>query len=240
MAEPTVDDLLNTYSPEVRDLALRTCELIRRILPGASEKVHLGWKSIQFGTGPGMKQTVFGVMPLRERVNIFLAGADLPDPTGLLEGTGKAGRHVKVTRPEILDDPALYALLRAAVEAHGTPKEERQAKAGPPVEGYRAYASKTVNVPVETLFAAWTDESLRDRWLGAGKLTVRGATPGKSLRARWEDDTPLDVRFTARGEGKSDVNVDHRKIGSPEAAEHLKAVWKESLERLKQVLENTV
>ena len=237
MAEVSIDDLLQSYSPEVRELTLRACHLVRSVLPDAHVKVHLGWKSIQFGTGPKMADMVFGVMPLKERVNIVLAGADLEDPMGLLQGSGKAGRHVKITSVDDLENPALFGLLEAAVEAHSLPAAERQAKAGPPVEGYRAYAGKTVNVPVERLFDAWTDDTVRARWLGEGRLTIRGTTPGKSLRARWEDGSPLDVRFTAKGEVKSEVAVDHRSIADEGAAGRQKAVWKDALDRLKTILE---
>lgn len=237
MSGPTIDQLLEGHSPEVRDLALRTCDLVRRVLPGAVETVHPGWKVILFGTGPRMDDRVFGVAPLKARVNIQLSGADLPDPTGLLEGTGKAIRHVKVDAPARLDDPALHALLRAAAEAHATPRPEREARAGAPVSGHRAYAGKTVSAPVDALFAAWTDPEARRRWLGEHALEVRGTTPGKSLRARWSDGTPLDVRFETKGEGKSAVSVDHQRIADEASAARLKAVWRESLDRLKALLE---
>lgn len=237
MPEPTLEDLLRNYSPEVQELARQACHLVRSVLPGAHEKVQMGWKNVQFGTGPGMKQMVFAVAPLRERVNIHLAGADLEDPMGLLQGAGKSGRHVKVTSPEELRNPALYGLLEEAVKAQGRPQEERRARAGAPIEGYRAYASKTVNVPVERLFAAWTDETVRSRWLGDRVLTLRGRTENKSLRARWEDDTPVDVRFAAKGAAKSEVSVDHQKIGDEARAAELKARWKERLDALKRHLE---
>lgn len=237
MAGPTIDDLLQSYSPVVRDLTLRACHLVRSVLPDAHEKVHPGWKMITFGTGLGMKERVFSVAPLRASVNIQLSGADLEDPMGLLQGSGKAMRHVKVTSVDEIENPALFGLLEAAVEAHGTPAEADAAKAGEPVEGWRAYAGKTVNVPVERLFEAWTDDSVRARWLGEGKLTIRGTTPGRSLRARWEDGTPLDVRFTAKGESKSEVSVDHRSIPTEDATGRQKAVWKEGLDRLKTILE---
>jgi hypothetical protein len=240
MAEATIDDLLQSYSPAVRELTLRACHLVRSVLPDAHEKVHLGWKNIVFGAGPKMGDMVFAVMPLKERINLVLAGADLDDPMGLLEGSGKMGRHVKVRSVEELENPALFGLLEAAVEARSVPAAERAAKAGPPVEGYRAYASKTVGVPVERLFGAWVDEAARAEWLGEGKLTVRGATANKSLRARWEDDTPVDVRFTAKGEAKSEVSVDHRGIRDEAAAAAQKEVWRESLGRLKAGLEGAV
>lgn len=50
-----------------------------------------------------------------EHVNLgFHEGASVDDPEGLLSGTGKAMRHVKLTSPEDLDDPALRALVERA------------------------------------------------------------------------------------------------------------------------------
>jgi hypothetical protein len=48
-------------------------------------------------------------------VNVgFFHGAELEDPTGLLEGTGKRMRHVKVKPGADLDARSLDALIRAA------------------------------------------------------------------------------------------------------------------------------
>ncbi len=48
-------------------------------------------------------------------VNVgFYQGAALPDPAGLLEGTGKRMRHVKVRWGKPVDEAALKALIAAA------------------------------------------------------------------------------------------------------------------------------
>ena len=44
----------------------------------------------------------------------FFHGADLPDPTGLLEGTGRRMRHVKLRWGAPIPDAALEALIAAA------------------------------------------------------------------------------------------------------------------------------
>ena len=51
----------------------------------------------------------------RDHVNVgFFHGAFLTDPSGLLEGTGKRMRHVKL-RPDVeVDAPALQALMAAS------------------------------------------------------------------------------------------------------------------------------
>lgn len=54
--------------------------------------------------------------PYSKHVNLGIwGGADLPDPAGLLEGSGKAHRHVKVRRPDELERPELRALMVEAL-----------------------------------------------------------------------------------------------------------------------------
>ena len=44
----------------------------------------------------------------------FFHGADLPDPSGLLEGSGKRMRHVKLRWGAAVDEAAVAALVAAA------------------------------------------------------------------------------------------------------------------------------
>lgn len=51
----------------------------------------------------------------KAHVNIgFFCGADLPDPAGLLEGTGKFMRHVKLRRESNVDAAELRKLIKVA------------------------------------------------------------------------------------------------------------------------------
>jgi hypothetical protein len=103
-------------------------------------------------------------------------------------------------------------------------------------DGYEISGSKTLPVPLETLFAAWQDETVRGRWLGEPGLTVRKATPNKSMRVTWPDQTRVEVNFYAKGEAKSQVAVQHGKLPDAEAAARRKAWWAEALERLRTEL----
>ena len=47
-------------------------------------------------------------------------GALLPNPDGLIEGTGKRMRHVKIRGAEELDAPGVGRIIRAAVGIDGT------------------------------------------------------------------------------------------------------------------------
>jgi hypothetical protein len=103
---------------------------------------------------------------------------------------------------------------------------------------FEVNASKTVAVPVERLYEAFADPTLRERWLPGASFEVRTARPGRSIRANWDDgSTRLVVAFTARGEAKSQVALVHERIPDAATADKLKAWWRERVAVLKQVLE---
>ena len=55
------------------------------------------------------------VNAFRAHVNVgFFRGAELADPEGLLEGTGRLMRHVKLRPAEAVDATALRGLIRTA------------------------------------------------------------------------------------------------------------------------------
>jgi len=116
--DPAVDTFLKGYPPPVREIAVKAREAILSVMPDATEKVYPGWKVIQYGAGADMKSVFAVISPQRERVNLGLAnGVDLEDPDGLLEGEGKAIRHVKLTSPEAASAPAIRELVRGALQA---------------------------------------------------------------------------------------------------------------------------
>ncbi len=116
--DPAVDTFLKGYSPQVREIAVKAREAILSIMPDATEKVYPGWKVIQYATGADMKSVFAAISPQRERVNLGLAGGiGLADPDGLLEGDGKAIRHIKLTSPEAAGAPAVRELVRGALQA---------------------------------------------------------------------------------------------------------------------------
>lgn len=111
------------------------------------------------------------------------------------------------------------------------------------IRGLRAYGqqrsgdwsvskSKTVAAPLAKLYTAFSNARQRAKWLPEVKLTVRGATPNKSMRLRWEDGSPIDAGFYAKGAAKSQVALDHRKLASKADADRIRAFWSERLDAL--------
>ena len=97
---------------------------------------------------------------------------------------------------------------------------------------FEASKLRTFNVPVATLFAAWSDPTLRRRWLDEPGLKVRTATAPKSMRLGWPDGTIVAVWFTAKGAAKSAVALAHTKLADRETADRLKGYWAERLAAL--------
>src|SRR5688500_7308982 len=115
MPSTALRDFLGAYPPPVRTLASRARDEILKIDPDAVEKVWPGWKVVGYGIGPWMAEMVVGVAPLKGRIGLYFArGTDLPDPDGLLEGSGKKGRNVPVEDASRLASRPLRALLRSA------------------------------------------------------------------------------------------------------------------------------
>jgi hypothetical protein len=107
--------LLSGYSRDVQALARAARKLVLAVLPDAAEQVDPPDRLIAYSVGPKMKDVVFTLMPLKAGLNLGVAnGASLPDPAGLLAGTGKRHRHVRLTTLEDAANPALRALLEAA------------------------------------------------------------------------------------------------------------------------------
>lgn len=114
MSLPT-ESFLDGFAPDIRELALRTRELVRSVMPDAHEMLRPSYRTIAYGRGQKMADEICYISPLSSGVNLgFHFGTQLPDPSGLLKGTGKLMRHVRIQKKDDLDDPAVRALLEAA------------------------------------------------------------------------------------------------------------------------------
>ena len=106
-------------------------------------------------------------------------------------------------------------------------------------DGFAITASKTVAAPVERLYHAVVDPGARDEWLPDAVLRQRTATEPKSARYDWgEGSTRVHVTFLARGQDKSTVALEHRRLADAGEAERMKAYWRGRLAALKTVLEH--
>jgi uncharacterized protein YndB with AHSA1/START domain len=105
-------------------------------------------------------------------------------------------------------------------------------------DGFSASVSRTIAVPLDDLFEAWSDAKRRKSWLQAAKLVIRKTTPRKSMRITWPDETNVEVGFSAKSEAKSVVAVQHSKLKDSDDVAAKKALWSAALTRLKEQLES--
>jgi hypothetical protein len=118
MATVRIDQLLGTYPAEVRSLAADARTFISRKLPKVEESVDATAGVIGFGYGPGYKDTICTLLLSKSGVKLGLVnGATLPDPDGLLQGSGKVHRFVPLKTAADLRTPGVAKLLKAAVAA---------------------------------------------------------------------------------------------------------------------------
>jgi hypothetical protein len=104
------------------------------------------------------------------------------------------------------------------------------------VDGWKCSVSRTVEVPISSLFAAWSVEDFRQSWMGRQKLVVRKATTNKSMRITCHDQTGLEVNFYSKGRGKSQVAVQHSKLRCADDVTRSKKYWAGALDKLKKAL----
>ena len=112
-----VDQLLGSYDAVIKEIALHARELISKLIPKAEEKIYLGWRIISFSLNGGMSGQFCSIGPGQKYVNLyFMQGTSLEDPKGLLEGTGKNMRHVKIREVSGLKNAALKELIKTAAK----------------------------------------------------------------------------------------------------------------------------
>jgi hypothetical protein len=116
--EADVDRLLAQHTPELQAIERALRATIRTAFPAAVEQVDFGNKLIAFGRSMKIRGLLFAIIAHKSHVNLQLAdGADLPDPGGLIEGTGKRIRHVKIRSVEAASSPAVLAAIDAQLAA---------------------------------------------------------------------------------------------------------------------------
>ena len=112
----TFADVFSAAVPEVQAIANEARKIIADLLPVVTEVPWARQRTVGYGVGPKkMTEHFCYLAPQTTYLNIgFFYGVELDDPQGLLEGTGKLLRHIKVRSLESLRAPAVHALLTQA------------------------------------------------------------------------------------------------------------------------------
>ena len=109
-----LDSFIDRYTPEVAADARHALAFMRARLPTATRMVYDNYNAlvVGFGAGPKVGDIIFSIAVYPRYVTLFFArGVELPDPKGLLEGSGKGVRHVKLRPVSLLESPEVGALI---------------------------------------------------------------------------------------------------------------------------------
>jgi hypothetical protein len=110
--DPAIDVWLKSQTPDLGYIAQKWFARMRECGDEVQELMHDGCPVACLGDAPFGYVNVF-----KAHVNVgFFHGAELKDPSRLLEGTGKRMRHVKVKPGADVHSKALSALIGAAYE----------------------------------------------------------------------------------------------------------------------------
>jgi hypothetical protein len=120
---------LAKFEPRISASARAALSRLRKRLPGATEIVYDNYNALAIGFGPSDKasEAIFSIAVYPGWVSLFfLQGAELPDPHGLLKGTGTKVRHVVLTQPGVLEQPAIKTLMSVAMRSAKKPIDPSQ------------------------------------------------------------------------------------------------------------------
>jgi len=121
---PDLLQFLSPYDRPIADLALAVRAMVLEQAPSAIETMYDAYNAVALGysfTGR-LKDGFCHVAVYGGHVNLgFNRGADLPDPRGVLEGSGKQIRHIRIQHRDDLAKPWLRKYVRAAIRQVGGP-----------------------------------------------------------------------------------------------------------------------
>jgi hypothetical protein len=119
--DPQLLGFLEAYDRPVADLALALREIILEEVPDASESIYQVYTvAIWFGFSGKMKDMFCYIATNAGHINLgFPRGSTLPDPNRVLEGEGKAMRHIKFASQRDLERPFVRRYIRASIDQLG-------------------------------------------------------------------------------------------------------------------------
>jgi hypothetical protein len=119
--DPQLIGFLEAYDRPIAGLALALREIVLEEVPGAFESIYQVYTvAIWFGFSEKMKDMFCYITTNARHINLgFPRGSTLPDPDRVLEGGGKAMRHIKFASHGDLERSFVRRYIRASIEQLG-------------------------------------------------------------------------------------------------------------------------
>ena len=123
-AEQQLETFIDKFDPEHATLIRSVRKALRQRLPTANELVYDNYNFFVIGycSTERPSDCIVSIAAAANGVGLsFYYGATLPDPHGVLLGSGSQNRFVRLAGVETLDRPEVAALIDAAIAQGETP-----------------------------------------------------------------------------------------------------------------------
>ena len=117
-AEAQLDGFIAKFEPALQSLIRATRRALQRRFPAANELAYDNYNFFVIGYAPTERPSdaFVSIAAAANGVGVcFIHGASLPDPHGLLSGSGKQTRFLRLPAVEVLEQPPVKTLLDLAV-----------------------------------------------------------------------------------------------------------------------------
>ena len=125
-----LDRIIAKQTPEMAKLTKAVLAKLRPRFPGAVEMIYDKKRGMVVGFCPDDRASnvINSIGVYSKWINLyFYEGDSLPDPEGLLQGSGSIVRKIRINSAEDLDRPAVKALMAEALK-RAAPKLNPKAK----------------------------------------------------------------------------------------------------------------
>jgi uncharacterized protein YndB with AHSA1/START domain len=205
-----------------------------------------------------MKVNIQTTNPLTDEAAKAATGKTLTEWYDYLDQWGAREKGRRDTGVHLYQDLKLDAWWSSAINVEYENARGLREKDGR-LKGYNICVTKTINAPLEKVFAAWTSGADLDKWFGAGnKAEVKDGgrlenadgnggefkrvRANKDIRIAWDgpsaaENSVVDIVFTAKGDNKCGILATHDRIQTRAEADGLREAWGEAFDRLKASLE---
>src|SRR5689334_16146699 len=112
---PAYLEFLSPFEPHVRTLALAARKLVLAEAPGSNELIYDAYNAVATGfsyTGRPSDSFIH-IAVYAHWVSLgFNRGSELKDLDGMLQGSGRWVRHIRISEPSDLEAPLVHAFVR--------------------------------------------------------------------------------------------------------------------------------
>jgi hypothetical protein len=123
-AEEQLQAFIDKFEPKNRATIRAARKILRKRFPTANELIYDNYNFFVIGFGPTERPSdcFISIAAAANGVGLcFLQGASLPDPAGILTGSGKQTRFVRLPSIAVLKQKEVQALLKVAAERAAVP-----------------------------------------------------------------------------------------------------------------------